>query len=97
VHVVAGWLARGWCHKATDAPAPNVIWIGYLYMMRQMLVGFTEEKMQKIVSAILPFTSAATDTPVVEQARSTIGLLEHASNIFVLGQSFLSRHERQRN
>jgi hypothetical protein len=72
----------------TDAPAPNVIWIGYLYMMRQMLVGFTEEKMQKIVSAILPFTSAATDTPVVEQARSTIGLLEHASNIFVLGKAF---------
>ena len=72
----------------TDPPSPEVTWIGYLFMMREMQVGFTEEKLKKIEDAILPFTSTATGTPVMERARHTIGLLEHASNIFVLGKAF---------
>jgi transcriptional regulator of met regulon len=72
--------------RFTGSPKSVQLRAGGVYV-QPCTVGY-QEKMQKIVSAILPFTSAATDTPVVEQARSTIGLLEHASNIFVLGKAF---------
>jgi hypothetical protein len=63
-------------------------WIGFLYKLRPMLVGFTPKKLTKMCDAVTPFSSAAAVTPTVKQAKSALGLLDHASNILLLGKAY---------
>lgn len=72
----------------TDHPLSEMEWIGFLYKLRPMLVGFTPKKLTKMCDAVTPFSSAAAVTPTVKQAKSALGLLDHASNILLLGKAY---------
>lgn len=81
-------VALGMKPGKTDPPATSMEWIGFYYRLREMLVGFTQKKLTKMRNAVTPFSSQATVTPTVVQARSTLGLLDHASNILLLGKAY---------
>jgi hypothetical protein len=72
----------------TDPPQKSFEWIGYWFMMRSMQVGFTEKKLNKMKRAVEPFSSLAVETPIMEQAQSTLGLLDHGSNVILLGKAY---------
>eukprot|EP01047_Picozoa_sp_COSAG01_P018443 COSAG01_NODE_1000_length_12213_cov_20.853063_12_plen_151_part_00 len=72
----------------TDPPAASFEWIGYWFMMRLMHFGFRQKKLDKMVAAVTPFSSVATTTPNVKQARSAYGLLNHATNVIRLGKAY---------
>jgi hypothetical protein len=68
-------VALGMKPGKTDPPATSMEWIGFYYYLREMLVGFTQKKLTKMCNSVTPFSSQATVTPTVVQARSTLGLL----------------------
>jgi hypothetical protein len=70
------------------APACEFSWIGYLFKLRPMQVGFTDDRLQKMQTRIAPFRIDSSTDPTIKDGREVMGTLNYATNVMLLGKAY---------
>ena len=87
--------ALGYKRGKTDEPAHTQVWIGYLFLHRSMQVALEEKRLLKMRADLLPYREATTEQVMAgnlrvtdKEVEHTLGVLEFASNVLVLGKAY---------